>query len=538
MLATARCATLIGLDAHPVRVEVEASRGVPSFELVGLAEMAVRESRVRVKSALYQLGVDLCECRIVVNLAPADLRKVGSGFDVAIAAATLAALRVVPDGALGETLFLGELSLTGAVQPLRGVLAQLVGARKRGVATAVVPRANEAEAALVEGIDVRSVATLAELVDALRGKSGLPRVHASVPVDEAVPREDLADVRGQPAARRALEIAAAGGHNLLMIGTPGAGKTMLARRMPSILPPLAHAEALEVMSIHSVAGLLAQTRAVSLLRPFRAPHHTVSEFALVGGGEGPRPGEVSLAHHGVLFLDELAEFRRPALEALRQPLEDGAVTISRARLKATFPARPLLVAAMNPCPCGYLGDPSGRCACSTDRVRAYRSRLSGPLLDRIDVHVVLPPVDVTALQSSAHGEASDVVRARVVRARARQAERVGEGEVHGGTNAVLSGRELDRVARPCARGSALLRGAVESLGLSARAYTKVLRLARTIADLDGSDAVSSHHIAEAVSLRVLDRGGASPPARGHVDAGRTISRIVATSDAGVTGLAR
>lgn len=348
MLATALSATLVGLQAHPVRVEVEATRGPPFFELV-VAEAAVRESRVRVKSALAQVGVDIAECRIVVNLAPADVKKTGSGFDLAIAAATLGALGAAPREELKRILFVGELSLEGTVQPLRGILAQLLAARARGVKRAVVPRANAAEAALVDGIEVRTVGSLRELVEALRGRVELPKAEGGADPGDDPPVDDLADVRGQAAARRAIEIAAAGNHNVALIGPPGAGKTMIARRLPGLLPPLSTEEALEVTAIHSVAGLLRARRGLSRVRPFRAPHHTVSEVGLVGGGDGPRPGEVSLAHQGVLFLDELAEFRRPALEALRQPLEDGVVTISRAHAKATFPARLLLVCAMNPC---------------------------------------------------------------------------------------------------------------------------------------------------------------------------------------------
>ena len=514
MLATALSATLVGLAAHPVRVEVEATRGPPFFEMVGLAEASVRESRVRVKSALAQVGVDIAECRVVVNLAPADLKKTGSGFDLAIAAAAMAALGAVPREALRRVLLVGELSLDGTVQPLRGVLAHVLGARSRGMKRAIVPRGNAEEAALVDGIETRSVASLRELVDAASGRAELPLAEKKgAPPDPQECVDDLADVRGQASARRAVEIAAAGDHNLVMMGPPGGGKTMLARRLPGLLPPLSADEALEVMAIRSVAGLLTNARGgLSRARPFRAPHHTVSEVGLVGGGDGPRPGEVSLAHHGVLFLDELAEFRRAALEALRQPLEDGVVTISRAHAKATFPARLLLVCAMNGCPCGCLGDGSARCSCTLERVRAYRSKMSGPLLDRVDVHVAMPPVEVSALQATVGGESSSDVRARVERARAIQADRLARRDVTAKTNSGLGARDLNRVARPCAAGARLMSGAVERLSLSARAYGKVLRVARTIADLEGATAVAPVHIAEAIGLRILDRGAGAAAA--------------------------
>ena len=506
MQATALTFTLLGLDAFPIRVEVDSSRGIPCFQLVGLPEASVRESRVRVRAALQQLGVDLNEYVITVNLAPADLKKSGGSFDVAIAAATLAALGKIPPESLEGIALLGELSITGAIRPVRGVLPSLRGAIARGVERAIVPAANAREASCLPGLQVHLIRHLRELIEHLRDGAPLESPEPLPPFcpDLTPQSQDLADVRGQYGARRALEISAAGAHNLLMIGPPGSGKTMLARRLPTILPPLTLDEALEITAVHSVAGMLGEPRGVVTSRPFRAPHHTVSAAGLVGGGDPVRPGEVSLAHNGCLFLDELLEFRRNVLESLRQPLEDGQITICRARVRATFPARPLVVAAVNPCPCGYSGERSRRCTCSVDRVRQYRARLSGPLLDRIDLHISLPPVDVAHLQGHQRGEPSEAVRTRTIAARAAQLER-SRRDVEATTNAALSPRDLERVATPDAPGQALLAAAMERLGLSARAYGKVLRVARTIADLEGAVAVRSPHVAEAIQLRLLDR---------------------------------
>jgi len=505
MLANIFSCALVGIDAYVVDVEVDISRGLPTFSTVGLAEGAVKESKERVKAAIKNSGYRFPAEKITVNLAPADIKKEGSGFDLPIAIGILTATKLINNSTLIDHLIIGELSLDGSIRPIKGALSMAITAKELGLKGIYLPSDNAGEAGVVDEIDVYPIDTLSQLVQILNGFEGITPIKIETNLKDTKPNydTDFNDVCGQENVKRALEVAAAGGHNILMIGPPGSGKTMLAQRISTILPNLTFNESLETSKVYSVMGFMPENQGLLSVRPFRAPHHTISDAGLIGGGKIPKPGEVSLAHNGILFLDEMPEFKRNVLEVLRQPMENGFVTISRASSTVTYPASFILVGAMNPCPCGFYGDSKHECTCSYREIVRYRAKISGPLLDRIDIHIDVPSVPFKELTGDGEGRSSSEIREDIIAARDTQEDRFNRTKIH--TNAMMNTRQIRKFCKIDDKSKFLLETAMEKFGFSARALSRILKVSRTIADIERSKSIQAVHIAEAIQYRSFDR---------------------------------